>query len=135
MGAPPRRPRLDLRRLFCGSALVAAEVAGSTVVLTVIQMALFTFGHIMVLSSPEVSLDISTRWLMLGLAPFALIILNAASVTIQSPPEDAMPAIYNAVKIQSSQKGVEINLTGEVQQHLGGGRGAIPRRLREQLQD
>jgi F-type H+/Na+-transporting ATPase subunit beta len=37
-------------------------------------------------------------------------------------PEEHLPAIYNAVKIQSSHKGVEINLTGEVQQHLGGGR-------------
>jgi len=36
--------------------------------------------------------------------------------------EDHLPSIYNAVKIQSKQKGVEINLTGEVQQHLGGGR-------------
>src|SRR5438552_16386808 len=36
--------------------------------------------------------------------------------------EDSMPAIYNAVKIQSEKKGVKIDLTGEVQQHLGGGR-------------
>jgi F-type H+/Na+-transporting ATPase subunit beta len=36
--------------------------------------------------------------------------------------EDSLPAIYNAVKIQSDKKGVQINLTGEVQQHLGGGR-------------
>ena len=36
--------------------------------------------------------------------------------------EDNLPAIYNAVKIDSNQKGVEIHLTGEVQQHLGGGR-------------
>jgi F-type H+/Na+-transporting ATPase subunit beta len=36
--------------------------------------------------------------------------------------EESMPAIYNAVKIQSDKKGVKINLTGEVQQHLGGGR-------------
>jgi F-type H+-transporting ATPase subunit beta len=36
--------------------------------------------------------------------------------------EDALPAIYNAVKIVSDHKGVKINLTGEVQQHLGGGR-------------
>jgi F-type H+-transporting ATPase subunit beta len=36
--------------------------------------------------------------------------------------EDSLPAIYNAVKIKSNKKGVEINLTGEVQQHLGGGR-------------
>jgi F-type H+/Na+-transporting ATPase subunit beta len=36
--------------------------------------------------------------------------------------EERLPAIYNAVKIQSERKGVKINLTGEVQQHLGGGR-------------
>ena len=75
-----------------GSALVAAEVAGSTLVLTAIQMALFTFGHIMLLSSPEITLDISTRWLVLGLAPIALIILNAASVTIQNAAALLFPA-------------------------------------------
>ncbi|MEX0676283.1 MAG: F0F1 ATP synthase subunit beta [Pirellulales bacterium] len=36
--------------------------------------------------------------------------------------EDHLPAIYNAVKIVSQHKGIEVNLTGEVQQHLGGGR-------------
>lgn len=37
-------------------------------------------------------------------------------------PEDQMPAIYNAVKIRGEHKGVKLNLTGEIQQHLGGGR-------------
>ena len=37
-------------------------------------------------------------------------------------PEDKLPAIYNAIKINSNERGVEIHLTGEVQQHLGGGR-------------
>ena len=37
-------------------------------------------------------------------------------------PEDKLPAIYNAIKINSNERGVEINLTGEVQQHIGGGR-------------
>ena len=36
--------------------------------------------------------------------------------------EDSLPSIYNAVKVKSSHKKVEIDLTGEVQQHLGGGR-------------
>lgn len=36
--------------------------------------------------------------------------------------EDQLPAIYNAVKISSQHKGISVNLTGEVQQHLGGGR-------------
>ena len=37
-------------------------------------------------------------------------------------PEDAIPAIYNAVRIDSARKGVEMHLVGEVQQHLGGGK-------------
>lgn len=36
--------------------------------------------------------------------------------------ETNMPAIYNAVKIESEIKGVKLKLTGEIQQHLGGGR-------------
>jgi F-type H+/Na+-transporting ATPase subunit beta len=36
--------------------------------------------------------------------------------------EDQIPAIYNAVKVVSDHKGVKIDLTGEVQQQLGGGR-------------
>ncbi|HIF33757.1 MAG: F0F1 ATP synthase subunit beta [Pirellulaceae bacterium] len=37
-------------------------------------------------------------------------------------PEDQLPPIYNAVKVESEAKGVTLNLTGEIQQHLGGGR-------------
>ncbi len=37
-------------------------------------------------------------------------------------PEENLPAIYNAVKIESEKKNIKLNLTGEVQQHLGGGR-------------
>ena len=36
-------------------------------------------------------------------------------------PEDQMPAIYNAVKIEADHHGVKINLTGEVSHQLGGG--------------
>src|SRR5688500_16248822 len=36
--------------------------------------------------------------------------------------EDNLPAIHNAVKINSATKGITLDLTGEVQQHLGGGR-------------
>jgi F-type H+-transporting ATPase subunit beta len=36
--------------------------------------------------------------------------------------EGHLPAIYNAVKINSEHKGVKVALTGEVQQHLGGSR-------------
>jgi F-type H+-transporting ATPase subunit beta len=37
-------------------------------------------------------------------------------------PEESMPAIYNAVKIVRDTGDVKLDLTGEVQQHLGGGR-------------
>jgi len=37
-------------------------------------------------------------------------------------PDDQLPLIYNAVKVSGDHKGVQLILTGEVQQHLGGGR-------------
>ena len=37
-------------------------------------------------------------------------------------PEDSLPEIYNALKIDATRDGATIRLTGEVQQHLGGGR-------------
>src|SRR5262249_41355398 len=37
-------------------------------------------------------------------------------------PEEHLPAIYNAIKVDADVKGTKIHLTGEVQQHLGGGR-------------
>src|SRR3954451_5095909 len=36
--------------------------------------------------------------------------------------EGHLPEIYNALRVESSYKGVNIRLTGEVQQHLGGNR-------------
>ena len=36
--------------------------------------------------------------------------------------EGHLPAIYNAVKVDTDIKGVKVHLTGEVQQHLGGSR-------------
>jgi F-type H+-transporting ATPase subunit beta len=37
-------------------------------------------------------------------------------------PKNQLPAIYNALKVKTSHKGINIDLTGEVQQHLGGDR-------------
>lgn len=36
--------------------------------------------------------------------------------------EDQMPAIFNAVTVTSKHKGLDIDITGEVQQQIGGGR-------------
>jgi len=40
---------------------------------------------------------------------------------VEFAPE-ALPAIYNAVQVEAEIKGIQIRVTGEVQQHLGGGR-------------
>src|SRR5215213_7743021 len=37
-------------------------------------------------------------------------------------PEDSLPSIYNAIKIDATSNGTTIRLTGEVASHLGGGR-------------
>ncbi len=37
-------------------------------------------------------------------------------------PDNDIPEIYNAVKIEGNNRGNEIKLVGEIQQHLGGGR-------------
>jgi F-type H+/Na+-transporting ATPase subunit beta len=37
-------------------------------------------------------------------------------------PEGHLPEIYNALKVETDQKGISIRLVGEVQQHLGGNR-------------
>jgi F-type H+/Na+-transporting ATPase subunit beta len=37
-------------------------------------------------------------------------------------PEDQLPAIYNAIKVDASDNGTTIRLTGEVASHLGGGK-------------
>jgi len=37
-------------------------------------------------------------------------------------PEDKLPNIYNALTVETTVKGVNLRLTGEVQQQLGGGR-------------
>jgi F-type H+-transporting ATPase subunit beta len=37
-------------------------------------------------------------------------------------PEDQLPAIYNAVKVNAQNDGTTISLTGEVASHLGGGK-------------
>jgi len=37
-------------------------------------------------------------------------------------PEDRLPAIYNALRVSGGEQGVRVDLVGEVQAHLGGGR-------------
>src|SRR5258708_821452 len=36
--------------------------------------------------------------------------------------EGQLPQIYNALNVDATTKGIEVHLTGEVQQHLGGNR-------------
>ena len=85
-----------------GAALVAAEVAGSTVVLTAIQMGLLLFANVTLLSSPDVSLDRPSRWLILAAAPLILLVFNATTVTIQNGAALLFPAW---VKLGSAKSG------------------------------
>ena len=75
-----------------GSAVVAAEVAGSTLVLTATQVGLLLFGHLMLIPSPRLPFDVTTRWLMLAAAPLILLVFNAATVTIQNGAALLFPA-------------------------------------------
>jgi len=45
-------------------------------------------------------------------------------------PEKSIPAIYNAVRIDTAKAGIELHLVGEVQQHLGGGKSTAAGRWR-----
>src|SRR5215475_10762027 len=50
-------------------------------------------------------------------------IVQVIGSTFDAEFDDAhLPDIYNALRVESDFKGVEIKLTGEVQQHLGGNR-------------
>jgi hypothetical protein len=75
-----------------GWALVAAEVAGSTVVLTAIQTGLLLFAHLMLRSFEQLPFDVATRWLIIAAAPFVLLVINAATVTIQNAAALLFPA-------------------------------------------
>jgi F-type H+-transporting ATPase subunit beta len=37
-------------------------------------------------------------------------------------PEEHLPSIYNAITVNAETRGMKVHLTGEVQQHLGGGK-------------
>ena len=85
-----------------GSALVAAEVAGSTVVLTIAQMGFLLVAHLLLLGQGAHILDVGTRTLALLAAPIVLIIFNAATVTIQNAAALLFPAW---VKLGSARAG------------------------------
>jgi ABC-2 type transport system permease protein len=75
-----------------GSALVAAEVAGSTVVLTAIQMGLLLAAHFLLASMRNLPVTMAERWLLLAAAPFLLLVFNAVTVTIQNAAALLFPA-------------------------------------------
>ena len=89
-----------------GAALVAAEVAGSTVVLTAIQMGLLVLAHLTLLSSSDIGLDRTSRWLILATAPVVLLVFNATTVTIQNGAALLFPAWVKLGEAKSG--GVEV---------------------------
>ena len=91
-----RQDLLNVRLLrtypVSGSALVAAEVASATIVLTVIQLALLLLAHVALISAPAGPIATGLRTLLLLVAPLVLLVINAATVTIQNAAALLFPA-------------------------------------------
>jgi hypothetical protein len=78
-------PKLDLLRTYplSGAAIVAAEVAASTVTLTALQLALGALAYVILLDS-ETGLRLGDRTLLLAAAAVALPALNLVSLAIHN---------------------------------------------------
>jgi hypothetical protein len=91
-----RQDLLNVRLLrtypVTGSALVAAEVASATIVLTVIQLSLLVLCHVAFISAPDARIGTGLRTLLLLAAPLVLLVVNAATVTIQNAAALMFPA-------------------------------------------
>jgi hypothetical protein len=87
-------PSFDLLRSYPvrSDSLVAAEVAGSTLVLTVVQLALLGFAYLAFLGSPGAPLTLTERTLALVAALVYLPPINYASMLIQNAGSILFPA-------------------------------------------
>jgi hypothetical protein len=72
-----------------GTTIVAAEIAGPTVILTVLQLALLLVGAG---ALPDARVDSMTRLLILLTAPLVLLVLNATTVMLQNAAALMFPA-------------------------------------------
>ena len=91
-----RQDLLNVRLLrtypLTGAALVGAEVASATIVLTAIQVALLLLAHAALISAPSGWLATDVRSLLLLVAPVVLLVVNSATVTIQNAAALLFPA-------------------------------------------
>ena len=91
-----RQDLLNVRLLrtypLSGAALVGAEIASATIVLTAMQVALLLLAHVALISAPPEWASPELRTGILLASPVALFILNAATVTIQNAAALVFPA-------------------------------------------
>lgn len=91
-------PSFDLLRSYPvrSESLVAAEVAGSTLVLTVVQLALLGLAYLAFLGSPNAPLTLAERTLALAAALVYLPPINYASMLIQNAGSILFPSWVRA---------------------------------------
>jgi ABC-2 type transport system permease protein len=77
---------LDLLRSYplAGWAVVAAEVAASTLTLTVLQLGVLFLAHVSLLRDPSLGLGVLERWVALGAAVVVLPVLNFMAMLLQN---------------------------------------------------
>jgi hypothetical protein len=87
-------PRLELLRSYPlpGWAVVTAEIAASTVILTTAQIALLVLSYLAYLGDPTVDLSIGRRTALLAAAAVALPAINVLALTIQNAAALLFPA-------------------------------------------
>jgi hypothetical protein len=87
-------PRLELLRSYPlpGWAVVAAEIAASTVILTAAQLALLVLSYLAYLGDPTVELSVGRRTALLAGAAVALPAVNVLALTIQNAAALLFPA-------------------------------------------
>jgi ABC-2 type transport system permease protein len=75
-----------------GSTIVAAQVASTTIALTILQMLMLLAAFALTIGEAKLTLGIPTRLAILLAAPIPLFALNAATVTIQNAAALVFPA-------------------------------------------
>jgi hypothetical protein len=87
-------PKLELLRSYPlpGWAVVTAEIAASTVILTLSQIALLTLSYLAYLGDPTVDLSVGRRTALLAAAAIALPAVNVLALTVQNAAALLFPA-------------------------------------------
>jgi hypothetical protein len=84
---------------LAGHRLVGAEVASSALPIAVLQLALVVLAYVLTLGDVTIPISLTTRTLLLLLAPLILLAVNATTVTIQNGAALLFPGWVRATPI------------------------------------